>query len=308
MKKYMIAIAVLALVLTLPCTAAVEKLEPITESFGFVSAKIDNLTNGTSTTTTNLNVQSSGSYAFGNVMAYFSFNCQPSTNYRITVKLTNSGGFETEQYKQAVVLLNMWLHNYQDNGTWRYSDNGGTNVLRIKGTNNIYYNSAGSATQFTHTNTVNYIRYSYNTGIRAIDIDSMEVIFNFSTSDQTPADPSENLITFYGNIQIDNQTNDQIGGLESTIVGDPNAPTPPSVENVQGGISDLESAEQDIFDQIGDIELPIPEWDGIIADITGGMQFARNIFELLFQINFIYYVVFVVLLFGFIMFILRLRR
>lgn len=233
MKKYMIAIAVLALVLTLPCTAAVEKLEPITESFGFVSAKIDNLTNGTSTTTTNLNVQSSGSYAFGNVMAYFSFNCQPSTNYRITVKLTNSGGFETEQYKQAVVLLNMWLHNYQDNGTWRYSDNGGTNVLRIKGTNNIYYNSAGSATQFTHTNTVNYIRYSYNTGIRAIDIDSMEVIFNFSTSDQTPADPSENLITFYGNIQIDNQTNDQIGGLESTIVGDPNAPTPPSVENVQ---------------------------------------------------------------------------
>lgn len=308
MKKYMIAIAVLALVLTLPCTAAIEQLEPITESFGFVSAKIDNMTTGTSVTNNNINVQNGGSFAFGNVMAYFTFNCQPSTNYRITVTLTNSGGFETAQYKQAEVLLNMWLHNYQDNGTWRYADNGGTNVLRIRGSNGIYTTAMGETTQFTHTNTVNYIRYSYATGIRAVDIDTMEVIFNFSTSDQTPADPSENLITFYGNIQIDNQTSDQLNSLESTIVGDPNAPTPPSVDNVQGGISNLESAEQDIFDQIGNVDLPIPEWDSIIADITGGMQFARNIFESLFQINFIYYVVFVVLLFGFIMFILRLRR
>ena len=105
-----------------------------------------------------------------------------------------------------------------------------------------------------------------------------QIWFNFGFDTSDAEDSRQMLITFFGNMQIDNLYNNQIGDLESTIIGNPNQTEPPVIGEIDG----LETQVGDIMDGI------INNWaEGYVSEhynnsidqIAGGMFIASIISE-----------------------------
>lgn len=300
-----IACAVLVIsVCCLPALAVIQYVEPF-NALNVTSMQLQNNSTGTQQTNNELTVETPeyNNWTYGNTRIYGSFDIDPSSSYtgRLICVPIDQSYFQFTYYK---IIVNMWLYvSYTD----------GTPQLTLNQKNNIIYaihpdnTTSGSIAEYKtiNENNADFINYHYEI---TLDQPVSQLWFNFSF-DTAAVEQNQQIITFYGNLQIDNLTNQQIDDLESTIIGDPNRHPPEGAEEADSAIQDyndiFQEYNQDFQEQINQMN---EQYTIKIGQILPAMSFISNISTFILNNEKIAILITISLTIGVILFLLRLRK
>lgn len=285
--------------------AAVEQLLIITDYFDFYSFAITDHSTGTVTNIYTINVQESNRYTHGNVRAFVNYTATANTDYTCIVNLDSIADMKLSKYKSCEVLINLWLYipqNSNDDDTYYPS----TRINYIRATLDNGLIKSSSATVDYIAGQSSYLRFNYVLPLTGQDIDKLQLAFNFTTNSLIDT-VDQQLITFYGYIQIDNKTNPQLEDLESTIVGDPSATEPPVINDIENKNEQLNQYLDPFENDLNNVDLIDPLRNSQ-NKILSGYIYATRILETIINYEPVYIIIFFVLTLGIVTLFLRYKH
>lgn len=306
-KKFKIIMCafVLSLLIIYPVSAVVQSVKPMSQSLTFTNFILqDNLTGQQQSSTPTVDSSDANIWQYGSTRVFGTFNVNPDTSYsgRLISQPMSYADFQGMfHYK---IIVNMYLTYKIENGVPEYYPNETNNIIYALHPDRTTSSAMAKVTTIENSNQ-GWIKYEYELIMNKY---FTELWFNFGF-DTSSITQRNTVITFFGNMQIDNLDNPQIGGLESTIIGNPDQTEPPEIEQIESDDNAINNQIDDAMANLREDFIQVNEnFFAAFNSVIPAFSITRYVITTAMSPVPVTVLIYIVLTFGLVIYFMRIRK
>lgn len=291
--------------ISLSASAVVQFVQPIGTTLEFRQLILENKTEYTTQNITDLTVQTNGNWQYGNTRVFCNAYIKPNTSYNGSFRTVPIDPTIFEGYSMYKITINMWFYVSYTDGKPQIYQAAGDNLIYGVHLNNFATTSTAKVSTIEGNNEA-WIKYEYNL---TMDEPVKQIWFDFAFDTSDVVEQRQTVVSFFGNIQIDNLDNPQIGALESIIIGNPDVTRPPVIDQIFGDDEAINNQLESSFDDLRSDFIKVNDnFFAAFNSVIPAFSLTRYVLTTVMNEPPVTVLLYIVLTFGLVVFILRVRK